>query len=91
MPRLITCTTINRGGLDYALGWLTPARRAAFDAHLAGCPLAAHRAFAADLALSTQLRSLATPGPSPAVRNRILAQIRAEITRDQGQAQPSAY
>lgn len=83
MATSVTCAQIEKGGVDYALGWLKPGRRAAFDLHLASCPNP-HPAFESDLRVSAQLLSLAVPEPSPAVHDRILAAIRAEAAKPRG-------
>lgn len=74
----------------YALGALTPAERADFEAHLANCALCAAevRSFApvvADLTITVP-----TAVPSPAVRDRLLTAIRSSTVRQSQSVEPGS-
>ena len=59
----------------YVVGALTPAERAEFEAHLAGCAACAAEVRALAPAIAALAYSAPSAGPSPAVRDRLMARV----------------
>ena len=59
----------------YVVGALTPAEQAEFEAHLAGCAACAAEVRALAPAIAALAYSAPSAGPSPAVRDRLMARV----------------
>jgi anti-sigma-K factor RskA len=68
----------------YALGALSPAERAAFEAHVAVCPACAYKVRELEAVVAALGSAEAGPAPNPAVRQRIMAAIQRDGKRAGG-------